>query len=249
MAITINKMVDAGNNASSTSWAPTIDANSAAGSFLVLFVAADNSSSGGSTNNITSVTDSLGNTWTKQQGPVYDTGSANNGIQGAIFTTPMDAGVVLTSSTVTINFGDSTTAKAFLMFEVVPDTGYRIEYVQSGDDTAGATTSSPSLTTGTITSGNVVFGAFFCEYGSGASATQDSDTTNGSWSTYESALGGVGTTGVTVYAQHKIVTGTGTQTYNITFTSTDIHGSWIELAEVLNTSIPVIMNSYRQRRN
>ena len=40
--------------------------NFAAGSWAALFVSADNASSGGSTNDINTVTDSLGNTWTKQ---------------------------------------------------------------------------------------------------------------------------------------------------------------------------------------
>lgn len=232
MAITVTKRHNAGNNSAGTSWAfsPTSDFSS--GSHAALFIAADNSSTNGDTNNISSVTDSLGNTWTKYQGPLYDPGSANQGVQGGVFSTPMDAGTITTSTTITVNFGASTTAKGAVLFEVTPTTGYKIVYSASGDDTAGATTTAPSMVTGTITANNLVICGVFAEYGSDYSITFDSDTSNGSWSSGYQGTVGTGTTGITVFVQYKVVTGTATQTHNMTTNSMDVHASWIEFSEI-----------------
>ena len=61
----------------------------------------------------------------------------------------------------------------------------------------------------------------------------DSDTARGSWSSRTSIGVGTEVSGVKLSTQYKVVTGTGTQTFNVSVTfSCDMTGSWIELSEV-----------------
>lgn len=231
MAITATVRYSNGGTSSETAFTFSPSSNFTAGTFAVLFVAADNSATNGASNNITSVTDSLGNTWTKYQSPLYDPGSANQGIQGGVFTTSMDAGTITTSTSISVNFGDATAAKAVVLHEVTPTAGYRIVYSSSGDG-SGTTSVSFSETTGSITANNIVLCACFME-GNYNLFAEDSDTTRGSWSS-RTAIG-VGTlaSGVKLSTQYKVVTGTGTQTFDVSVTtSCDMVGSWIELSEV-----------------
>ena len=231
MAITATVRYSNGGTSSETAFTFSPASDFTVGTFVVLFVAADNSATNGASNNITSVTDSLGNTWTKYQGPLYDPGSANQGIQGGVFTTSMDAGTITTSTAISVNFGDATTAKVVVLHEVTPTTGYRIVYSSSGNGT-GTTNAMFSETTGSITANNIVLCACFME-GNYNLFAEDSDTTRGSWSS-RTAIG-VGTlaSGVKLSTQYKVVTGTGTQTFDVSVTtSCDMVGSWIELSEV-----------------
>src|SRR5678815_994066 len=106
--------------------------NFAAGATAVLCVAADNSSSGGATNDFTTVTDTLGNTWTKQQAPVFDNGAASAGVQGAIYTTQQNGGTLTTSTTITVSFGSSPVAKTWTLTEVTPAGGKSADIRTSG---------------------------------------------------------------------------------------------------------------------
>lgn len=231
MAITATVRYSNGGTSSETAFTFSPSSNFTAGTFAVLFVAADNSATNGASNNITSVTDSLGNTWTKYQGPLYDPGLANQGIQGGVFTTSMDAGTITTSTAISVNFGAATTAKVVVLHEVAPTTGYRIVYSSSGDGT-GTTNALFSETTGSITANNIVLCVCFIE-GNYGLMDADSDTTRGSWSS-RTALGvGTSTLGVRLSTQYKVVTGTGTQTFDVSVpTTVDMIGSWIELSEV-----------------
>lgn len=221
------------HNTSATSFTLSPASDLAAGSIAVLCVAADNSSTGGSTNNITSVTDSHGNIWRPRQLPIFDNGAANAGVQGGMFTTDMAAGTLTTGSVITVTFGAATVAKAWTLSEMVPaSSALRIAFVK-GADSAGATTTTPSVTTGTIQNGNMVIAALFNEQGTGQTVTQDGDTTNGNWSAQQTAEIGSTAAGMTVASQRKSVTATATQTYNPTLgVSSDLIMSWIELTEV-----------------
>lgn len=202
--------------------------NFTAGALAVLSLAADNSAFGGSTNNIVGVTDSLGNTWTKRQSPLYDPGAASAGVQGAIFTSPQNGGTLQTSTVITVEFADNTTAKAWTLMEV---TGNNPSYVTGGVGT-GSATASPTVTTGSITNGRMVIAALCNEYGTEQTVTEDSDTTNGSWSTQQTAEVGSEAFGITVASQRKVVSATATQTYNPTLgVSSDCICAWIEIQE------------------
>lgn len=210
--------------ASSFTLSPGSDFSSS-GSMAVLCIAADNSSSGGDTNDFGSVTDTLGNTWTLRQAPLQDPASTNAGVQGAIYTTPQNGGKLVTSTTITVNFGSSPVAKAWTLTEV---TGTGPTFVTGGNGT-GSNTGTPTVTSGSIAINDMIVGAGFKE--GPDNWTGDSDTTNGSWSTKQSN-GLIGsTTGIGVVSQCKTVTSAGTQTYDPTCTASDVVLAWIEIAE------------------
>jgi hypothetical protein len=233
MAITGTDRGTGTHNTSATSFTLNPASDFAAGSFAVLVIAADNSASGGA-RPFTTATDTLGNTWIDVRSILYDPGSANAGVAGAFYYTSMRTGTLVTGTTITVNFSVATTNKCWTLMEVVPTSAlYRILFVKSASGT-GSATAAPTITTGSITSGNMVIGGLFNEYGTAQTVTQDGDTTNGTWSAQQTAEVGTTTSGMTVQSQCKVVTATATQTYNPTLaTSSDVILAWIELTEVL----------------
>lgn len=220
------------NNSSSTTTTLSPASNFSAGSIAVLVISADNSVGGGATENFTSVTDTLGNTWIEQNTLVYDPGTTNAGVQGAFYTTNQGGGTLQTSTTITITFADATQVEAWTLIEVAPSAGNTVSVVNSGDGTGSATTT-PTVTTGSITNTNMVIGGLFNEQGSAQVVTGDLDTTNGTWSIQQTTGIGSGASGQTISSQYKVVTATATQTFNPTLlTSSDVILGWIELQEV-----------------
>jgi hypothetical protein len=220
--------------ASSFTAAPTSNFSGGAGAWGVLCVAADNSSSGGSTNDFAStITDSLGNIWTLRQAPIFDNGAASAGVQGAIYTSNLTAGVPQTSTTITVSFGSSPVAKTWTLLELNFAANKTGQFVTGANGT-GATSSTPSVTTGSITNGNIVIAAVFMEAGTtqGISA-DDTDTTNGNWATSQYTEIGSTTSGSAIASNYKVVNSTATQTYNLTLSlSVDLIMAWIEISEV-----------------
>lgn len=238
MAITATARGTYTDNAGSTTSTFSPSGNFASGSWAVIFIAADNSASAGGSNNITSVTDDLGNTWTKRNNALYDPGAANAGVQGASFTCPMDKGPLTTSTVITVTFGAATTADCGVLWEVTPSAGWQLAYGTGAVGTGSATTT-PTVTTSSITSGNIVFGGLFNEEGTGQVVTGDADASSGSWSTQQTAAIGTGATGMVVQSQYKVVTGTATQTFNPTLgTSSDVILGWISMFENVNPKVP-----------
>ncbi len=217
------------NNTANTSFTVSPNSNFAAG-LAVLVVAADNGSLNGATEDLgATLTDSLGNTWTKQTSGVFDNGAASAGLQTAIYTTDQSAGLLTTSTTVTITTGASATAKAGCFWEVAPRVPGRAFWIERVDTEAGVTTPNPSISTGaSIPRGSVIIAAVGSEYGISQSVTDDSDTTDGIWSASQYAEVGVTATGVACVSQAKVATGYGQQVYNPTFgTSSDTIASYI----------------------
>src|SRR5678815_2719396 len=103
MALAITNRGTGTHNTSASSFTLSPATNFAAGATAVLCVAADNSAAAGSSNDFTTVTDTLGNTWTKRQSPVFDNGAASAGVQGAIYDTLQNVGTLQTS-TVTVSY-------------------------------------------------------------------------------------------------------------------------------------------------
>lgn len=204
---------------------PASDYNT--GSMAILALAYDNSGGGGA-DPFSSITDNVGNTWTSRQNSLRDPGAASAGCVLRIFTcNPTSA--LLASTIITVTFTVNTTAKSWTLSEVIPAAGSNAEYV-TGNVANGASTT-PTINTTSITNGNLVFGATSIENTSVITA-EDSDTTNGSWVTQQTINAGTGTTGIQVSSQYKIVTATGTQTYNLTIsTSSDWANGWIEIKE------------------
>lgn len=228
-----NRGTAASNASSSTTYAFSPASNFASGSLAVICVSADNSSTGGATNNVSSVTDSIGNTWKLVQRPIFDNGAASAGIQGAIAYTDMSAGTITTGTTITVTFGAATTAKSYTLHEVVPTAGKVIGYVQGGVATGKSGTTAPTMTTGTITNGNLLIATFAMESGTTQTFTDDADTTNGTWSASQYSEVGSTTSGNCIGTQYKIQTTTNsTQTYNPTLGATaDTVGAWAEFTE------------------
>lgn len=225
-------------SASSTTFTFSPASNFSAGTMAVLVIAADNPASG---ENFTSVTDTLGNTWTEQNTCVQDPAGAGAGVQGAFYTTLQNGGTLQTSTVITVTYGANTPAEAYTLMEVAPSGGNVVEFVTFGDGT-GSSTSTPTVTTGTITNTNMVIGGLFNEQGTGQTVTEDGDTTNGTWSTQQTNEVGTTDTGMTVASQRKVVTSTATQTYNLTLgVASDVILGWIEVREVSGTSIKTVM--------
>jgi hypothetical protein len=231
MAITGTDRGTGTHNTSALSFTLSPASNLAAGSWAVLVIAVDNADTSGAAHSTFTVTDSLGNTWTRRISPLYDPGTASSGVEGAIFTTPQNGGTLTTGTTITVTFDASTTAKAWTLMEVVPSSGFYLKYVTGGVNTGSATTT-PTVTTGSIDNGNIVIGGLFNEQGTGQTVTGDGDTTNGSWSTQQTAEVGTTAAGMTVSSQRKVVTATATQTFNPTLgVSSDVILGWIQLTE------------------
>ena len=219
-----------GHNTSATSFTLSPSGNFAAGSWAVLCLAVDNSEAAGVAHTTLTVTDSLGNTWTRRQSPLRTAAGQNFGVEGAIFTTPMAGGTLQSSTVITVTFGVNTTAKAWTLWEVVP--GGTLSYVTGGNDAPGANTTTPTVTTGSITSGDVVIAACFNERGTAANITADGDSSNGAWSSAQATSVGTSgsNTGQNISSQYKVTTGTGTQTYNPTLVeSSDVILAYIVL--------------------
>jgi hypothetical protein len=237
VAITATARGTYNNNTASTTSTFSPSGDFAAGSWAVLIIAGDNSAASGASENFTSVTDSLGNTWVERNTVLYDPGAANAGVQGAYYTTDCAAGALTTGTTITVTFGANVTADCGTLWEVIPTSGSRIIYSNSGDGTGSATTT-PTVTTASITSGDIVFGGLHNEYGTAQTVTGDGDTTNGNWSTQQTNEIGTTGAGISVASQYKVVTATATQTYNPTLgTSSDVILGWMSLSEeVIPTS-------------
>lgn len=219
------------NNVAGTSLVVTPTSNFAAKSFAILCVAYDNSGASGA-DPFSSISDSLGNVWTSQQAALFDPGAASAGVTLRIFTSEMNVGKLTTGNTITISFGaNSTTAKAWTLNEATSSTANRIAYV-TGNVNVGATSATPTVTTSSITNGNMVVGAGAAE--SADTWAGDADATNGSWSVHQHNVAGTGATGMSITSQRKVVTAGATQTYNPTLTSADVILAWVEIREVPN---------------
>lgn len=228
-AITVQSRGTGGNTTGATSVTVTPGSNLAAGSMGVIVVAADNAGTAGNAANCnTSMTDSVGNSWTLRLDVWYDNGAASAGAELCIYTGALTTAFT-TANNVVVGFGNSVTAKSWTLTEIVPSALMVPQYV-TGAGGPGATDGVPTITTTSITNGDVVIGGGAAE--ATLSWTGDADTTNGSWTNEQEIGNGTGTTGAAVTSQAKVVTATATQTYNPTLTSADRIIGWIQITEV-----------------
>lgn len=227
-AMTVSARGTGGNTTGATSVTVTPASNLAAGSMGVIVVAADNAGAAGSALNCNaSMADSVGNTWTLRLDVLFDNGAASAGIELCVYTGHI-ATAFTTANNVVVGFGNSVTAKSWTLTEVVPTAGLVPQFVTGAGGT-GATSATPTVTTSSITSGNVVIGGGAAE--ATLAWTGDADTTNGTWANEQEIGNGTGTSGAAVTSQAKVVTATATQTYNPTLTSADQIIGWIQIAE------------------
>lgn len=216
------------HNSSSNSFTFVPASNLAAGSMAVLCIAID---SGGSS---FSVSDTNGNTWTIRKSVLVG-GSAGLRADALIATTSMDGGTITTGTTITISWTTNVVAKCAALWEIV---GSSPTYV-TGAAAAAFSTTSLTTTTSSITSGNIVIGSSSVE--SATTLTTDSDTSNGNWSTAQGTSVGSASSAMQISTQTKVTTGTGTQTYNISWSgTTDGAIAWIEVREIATTLKDII---------
>ena len=226
MALTVTSRGSGSNKTGATTYGISPASNFAAG-LAVFTLAYDNAGTDGA-DPYSSISDSLGNTWTSRQGALRDPGAAAAGACFRIFTSPQDVGLLATSTTITVSFGAvSVTAKAYTLNQVSPAAANTAAYV-TGSTATGA--GSTNIVTGSITSGDVVLCGLAHE--SEASSADDGDTTNGTWTTGQAAntTGGADASNMATRSQAKVTTGTGTQTWDFSAPG-DWAAAWIEVNE------------------
>lgn len=88
--------------------------------------------------------------------------------------------------------------------------------------TNGSAAGAPSAAATAARAGDTAIGMEAIEYSTAGTSTGDADTTNGSWSTLAGPTASTGTTlaAVKVISQYKVVTASGTQTFNPTHSVT-----------------------------
>lgn len=134
-----------------------------------------------------------------------------------------DCRVTVAYSAANIDFVSSTgTYQAGKMYKIVPDAGGVPEYVSKGTTQASAATTTHSASTVSVTDKQVIFGA--ASINTDDVVTEDSDTTNGSWSTNITiyADGGTEPNTGSLSAQWKVVNATGNQSWAVTTVSSRV---------------------------
>lgn len=224
--------------ANSNSTVTTVDlvlASLTVGNYLIIRSAADNSGGGGAARSFTPSNQSgtaMGTHSEYQQNE--DPGAASAG-------TTLNVSVIkiaATSGTIRLTYsGAVVQACVAEEWSGIDGTTPVVGTPQSGTQNASGTLLA-SATDASIAAGNVVYGVVAVEGPSSDTYTQDSDTTNGSWSTL-TKLGtsnATATDNQTTYAGYKAVTAAGAQTYNPTINNAaDSAGLIIELAAAATT--------------
>lgn len=213
----IQDLGTATSNASTNSLTVTYSGGTmpVAGDLVVVMGSRDNYTS--DPLNTDAFTDNVGNTYTRViNGSSVATAAA--GIVGVMFYSVLTASWVGGGQALTWSWTTAVTAKAMRIEHWTNVAGLRASGSGSGVSTAGA----PSVTNTTPVTGDLVIGMAAIEHASSSTVTADSDTVNGSWSAQSAQVAGGGTllTGAKVVTQSKIVTGTGSQTYNVTNSTT-----------------------------
>lgn len=247
MAITGTSRGAQTNNTSGTTLYLSSSSNCTTGSFIVLCIAYDNSGTNGA-DSYSSIADSKGNTWTPRLNALNDPGAANAGTVLRVFTTSQDVAPLQTSSRVTMSFSTAVTAKACTFTEFSSSnsggSGY-LAYV-TGTYSVPAATTSPTITSvsvGYLDQSDILLGVVGRE--ANTTRTDDSDTTNGSWSTSQKTGIGTTTSGQEIITQYKIPNAAGTQTYNPTFgTSADLCIAWVWIKERINFTDEISVLQY-----
>jgi hypothetical protein len=189
----------------------------AVGNTIVILGACDNTGTSGAATTI-SVADNHAattNVYTLQTPQaIADPGAASAGQQGFIVVCPVTT-ALSAGDTITITYGNSTTAKAINAQEFA---GLRTtsavvlpgSYARDDNETGQVV----SLTTVPSRAGQIVVGLVAVEGGTADTFTADSDTTNGSWVTLTRRGSGTTTSGSTLNSFYKIVNAPGSQSYD-----------------------------------
>lgn len=185
--------------------------------------------------------------------------AVGSGTTVGLWYTYLSAATAAQDVTVTFNFSPNTRTKAYQVFRVDASafTGAPAKInVSPFFGLAGATTATPSITSGTLQPGKLWFGVSGTE--TNASPTvYDSDTTNGTWVGFNSTVfqttanSGSVTTSQRLYVDYKVhLNSQSTQTFNFTQTSADsqLIGFAVEVFEPADapTGVTAIDNQNQQ---
>jgi hypothetical protein len=202
------------NKAAATTVVLTTTALIPAGTLLLIAVCADNVAA--ATPTISSITAVGGGTWTDRAGSVTQSGATTTAGTGVFVyaQTLCTTSSVASGTAITVTFNASPVAKAVALwgFDQMGQNVLRNTVVSVAN-----TTGAPSASTaGPVQVGDLVIGVVGTE--NSVIAIGDADTLNGSWS----AINGIASTASTaatntsIAMQYKVITATGTQTFNPT---------------------------------
>jgi len=210
---------------------------------LVVLMSYDNSGGGGAdpmtgTISASPASGSLGASVSAQTG-LNDPGTASSGVCARCVAFRVTGQIVPTTN-VTLSWTGTVVARAVALMKVSSAlyTAYRTNSGATGQNGVAVTT--VAHTTPSVTNGEGVL--CWAAHENGAAITGDADTTNGSWSSVYGTFNGTGATGMAAYFQSKVVTGTATQSFDPTGTSSDwIVGSLIFTETAVPKIPPVTM--------
>jgi hypothetical protein len=236
MAATITDLAGGTSTSSSSSYtsAATVTATAADRDWLVVIVGVANSG----TLNLSSVTDSAGNTYTERATRQYTPFPGIGGCFG-VYTTEVTSDI--TNGQVTVNLSSSSANKAVQVYRFRPGTGEFASYIE-GATFAGSTATSHSVPSISVTDADTIF--CFAGISDDSTWTGDSDTTNGSWSTLVTRIAASATPDVNLSSQYKTVTATGNQTWTVTGPSRPGVPGYIILRSDVPSSIEALAGSY-----
>lgn len=206
------------NTTAGTSSAITVASGGVpAGDTVVIYGACDNTALSGAATAISVADNSTQagteNTWTLQTPQaLVDPGAAAAGQQGFFVVSKLTRALAA-GDTITINYGESTTAKAINAQQFAGPIGVLAGSYAHGSHAAST---APTVTAGTAPNqvGQAVCALVAVEGGTADSFTQDTtNTTGGSWTGLTRRGSGTTTSGSTLNSVYKIVTATGAQTY------------------------------------
>src|SRR5688572_8357700 len=182
MAITVAAANTGNSTTSGRQLTVTAGVAFAVNDFIVVVVAADNNGTNGATSTV-GCADAVGNYYTLRCDQLRDPGVAAAGVSLRAWTAPI-VFPLATTDQIVVSFSPNTAAKAVAIWRVTPTAGSAISFIA---ETGGAAaTANPTVTSASITSGNLVIGANGVE--NTAAPTADSDTSNGNWSTAQAPV-------------------------------------------------------------
>lgn len=221
MALSGTNRGTGGNNTASTTINISPASNFTSGSSAFLAIAYDNAGSQGS-DPYSSISDGV-HTWVTAAS-LNDPGAANAGSVLRLFRANNVS--LTTSSVITITFSVNVTAKAWTLTQIASDiSGASInQRISWGPFTTGGQSILASGT-GNIVTGNILIG-YLGQEGNGT-RTGDSDTTNGTWSTAQTAGFGTTTGGQEIITQFKVVTADGNQQWDPVATPVGDYNIWL----------------------
>ncbi|HEY8881945.1 MAG TPA: hypothetical protein VIM47_00945 [Dermatophilaceae bacterium] len=213
-------------------------ADVAIGNVLVAWMAFDNATTTTPTVSGLSKPGGETNSWARIGAVDSANAGSATGVRGemwAIKTTV--AWAVATAVTATLS--QSRASKAILLSEF-SGVDVTLRGTVGAGNTTNTTTSPPTASTsGTaLVAGDLVLGGAALDFGSSATVTADADTSNGSWAgAAVASTGNNSSSSVTATVQHKIVTATGVQTFNPTFSASSDAG--VVVAALVAQVVPV----------